>query len=176
MKRGDIVCFYGKGLLFRVLSGLLCIFDGYWRSLPRKFWHTAILWREDYGGWFIMEAVASGVKINYFSNNELKERAKVYHWLDARPTHQKMARFLKEHINKRYDVAIYFWTATSIILRHFWNRRIPKLLDDRYDCWELAEAFASFFNKSMMPHEYDTIIISDMVKALERKGEVNAQR
>ena len=80
-----------------------------------------------------------------------------------------MREFFDSHINKRYDVAVYFWTALAIIIRHYFNRPIPKLLDNRFSCWELVQEFTTHCGKPVLSR-YDVIILPDMLEALEQEG------
>jgi len=77
-----------------------------------------------------------------------------------------MGKFLQGHINKKYDVAIYFFTALAIIIRHYFNRPIPKLLDQRYSCWELVQEFSIEMGKPILSR-YDVVVIVDIIKALK---------
>ena len=165
MKTGDIVFFKGQGLMFRVLSTLLCLFDSYWRKLKWKPWHTAIAFQFAPEGWYILEARAEGVILKYYEDDWLKEHTRAYTWLDTHPTKEQMQKLLDEYIGKPYDIAIYFWTSLAIILRHFWNHPIPKLFDDRWDCWELDAQGMSDLGKPVIS-KFDTVLITDLAKAV----------
>ena len=169
MNRGYIIEFKGKGIIFQVLSALLSIFDSDWRKLKWKPWHLAIAWRRAYDGWYVLEA-RHGVEINYFSDKFLTKNTRSYQWLDEVPTTKKMNKFFEEHIGKSYDVAVYFWTSLAIIIRHYFNHPIPKLLDNRFSCWELVQEFTAAMNKPIVSC-YDVVIITDIVKALKANKE-----
>ena len=77
-----------------------------------------------------------------------------------------MDQFRCDYIGKPYDVAIYFWTGLAILIRHFFNHPIPKLLNDRFCCWELVQEFSEAMGKPIQS-KYDVIIISDLIKKLQ---------
>jgi hypothetical protein len=169
--KGDIIAFNGTGFIAKLLSGLLGLFDPWWRKLSPKPWHLAIAWEKAYDGWYIFEATASGQKINYYSDKHLSETSRSYSWFDKTPTKKQMAKFLKEHVDKKYDVAIYLWTMIQYIIRHYFNRRIPRLLDDRYTCWELVDEWCNDMGKPIQS-KYDCVMISDIMKNLESDNEI----
>jgi len=59
------------------------------------------------------------------------------------------------HLGKRDDIAIYFWTSLQYILRHYFNRRIPRLLDDRQAlqrraaCWRISAIFTRRWGRGL---------------------------
>ncbi len=166
MKAGDIVTFRGKGPVFGFFNILLNLFDDYWRSLDWKPWHMGILWQETYGGWYVLEAIGQGVKINYYSTEHLKDNTRCWDWLDGEASMEKRFEFLRGHIDKRYDVGIYFWTMLQYLVRHYFNHRIPRLLDERFTCWELVSEWCEFMEKPIHS-KYDCPLITDILKNLE---------
>ena len=132
IKVGDIICFKGKGPVFTILSFLLSLCDSGWRKLKWKPWHMSILWQIDTLGCWILEATAPWVIINHYFWEDLKSKTRFYHWLDKEPTRAEMDKFYNGHYEKAYDVVIYFWTSLQYLIRHFFNHRIPRLLDDRF--------------------------------------------
>ena len=175
MEKGNIIAFKGQGLIFTILSFLLSLFDKDWGRLQGKPWHLAIAWDKAYDGWYILEASGQGVKINYFNNKFLKNMTRNYCWLDRVPTRAEMNKFLKEHIGKKYDVAIYFFTSLAVIIRHYFNRPIPKLLDQRFSCWELVQEFTDAMNDPILS-KFDVVIITDIIKALEARETIRKPR
>lgn len=165
MKRGDILEFKRKGFVSKVLGDLLGFFERDWDKFG---WHLAIAWDKAYGGWYILEATALGQKINYYSDEHLAENSRSWNWLDKTPGTKQMGKFLESHIDKSYDVGIYFWTTFAIIFRHYFNHPIPKLLDNRFSCWELVQSFAEDMGKPIIS-KYDVVIISDMIRAFKGK-------
>ena len=162
MKRGDVVIFKRSGFISFVIGSLIKFFEKWWDFWG---WHMAVVWQEAHGGWYILEAMGQGVKINYYTDKFLAEKTRIYTWLDEEPTEEKMGKFLAGHINKRYDVAIYFWTALQYLIRHYFNHRIPRLLDERFTCWELAFAFCEEMGKPI-GSKYDCPIITDFLKVI----------
>ena len=167
MKRGDIICFKGKGLVFKVLSFILGLLNKDWRKLEWKPWHMAYV-DTDAGGYVgIVESVGSGVRRVVLQPCQLGEH-RVYRWFDETPDQSEISKFTTEHIGFNYDIAIYFWTTLAVIIRHFFNHPIPKLLDRQFSCWELVQSFTEAMGKPIASR-YDVVIITDMVKALEGK-------
>ena len=162
MTVGDIIVFRGEGFLFRVLSGILCLFDSEWRRRDFKGWHTAFISRFWDAHPIICEALAGGVTENFLDTDR---EFKVYSWFDYPvDTHD----FVDSHLGKKYDVAQYFFTSLQYLIRHFFNRRIPRLLDDSYTCWELLAEFARDNGKPFQVI-YDCPMVTDIVRALEER-------
>ena len=165
MNRGDIVEFKQIGFASAVLGRLLKLFEQDWDGWG---WHLAISWEQAWDGWYILEALVNGVEINYYPNKYLAKNTRQWKWLDNPPTREQQSKFLASHIMKKYDIAIYFWTSLAIIARHYFNHPIPKQFDNRFDCWELtAEAMAEW-GKPIVS-KYDTIIITDIIRAVKGK-------
>jgi len=169
IKRGDIIEFKRRGFVSAVLGWLLKRiekdYDGYG-------WHTAIAWQPAPQGWYILEAIQHGVTLNWYTEENIFNHSRVWTWLKEEPDPVVMSSLLPKYLYKKYDVAIYFWTAVAVIFRHYFNRPIPKLLDNRFDCWELIQEFTMDMEDPILSR-YDVIIITDLVKALnERKGTV----
>ena len=163
--RGTIVEFKRHGFVSSVLGGLLKLIEPSWDFWG---WHLALIIDRGYDGYYILEATGVGVKVNYYSRKYLDENTRMWQWLDEELTTEQMSKFLRSHIDKAYDVAVYFWTCLAIIIRHYFNRPIPKLLDNRFDCWELVAEFCAEMGKPIVS-KYDVIIITDIIKALKEK-------
>jgi hypothetical protein len=159
---GDIILFDGQGCFFHLLSFLLGLFDKDWRTLKRKPWHVGFISRIEDSVVYICEAREPTVRETVLDT--FRTDYQVVHWLES-VDQNKVREFVNKAKGKRYDIAIYFWTSLAIIIRHFFNHRIPKLLDERFDCWELIAEFCDFMNRPIVS-KYDTIIITDLVKAL----------
>ena len=162
MTVGDIVVFKGEGFLFKVLSGILCLFDSEWRRREFKGWHVAFVSRFWDNHPIICEALAGGVTENFL---ETDRELKVYQWFDYPVDPHD---FVDAHLGKKYDVAQYLFTSLQYLVRHFWNKRIPRLLDDSYTCWELVAEFARDNGKPFQAI-YDCPIVTDIVRALEER-------
>jgi len=144
------------------ISRALKLFERWWDGWG---WHLSIAWKKAGNGWYILEATGDGVEVNFYRNKYLFTDTRIYQWFATPPTRKVMDKFYREHIGKKYDVAIYFWTALQYLFRHFWNKRIPRLLDDRYTCWELVFEFCDEMGKPL-GSKYDCPIITDFVKAM----------
>jgi hypothetical protein len=165
-KLGDIVEFKRKGFVSFFLGGILKLFDRKWDGWG---WHLAVVWEVKQEGCYVLESLAGGVEINYYPNEFFTtepHKCRVYTILTKKPTKKFMSKFLKTHINKKYDVAIYFWTALQYLIRHYFNHRIPRLLDDRYTCWELVFEFLEEAGKPIVS-KYDCPMITDFMKAVQ---------
>ena len=161
---GNLVEFKRRGPVSFLLGSLLKMLDHKWDFWG---WHLAIVWEKSdlSDGWYILEALAGGVETNYYSLEDLASRCRVFHWLDEVPAKETLAEFLKGHINKKYDVAVYFWTSLQYLIRHFFNRRIPRLLDERFTCWELVFEFCEELGKPI-GSKYDCPMISDFANVV----------
>lgn len=128
-------------------------------------WHLAIAWEKSTieDSWYILEARQDGVEINLYPTLFLKSQTRMYQWLDKQPTKKQLKSFLGTHLGNKYDVTIYFWTSFQYLIRHFFNHRIPRLLDNRYTCWELVFEFCEAMGKPISSI-YDCPIIADAVK------------
>ena len=162
LERGDIIIFRGHGLVFSVLSKMLSIFDKKWRRLQYKVWHVAFISGKVLNLYTIGESVNKGVTEAWLNENA---DFKVYRWLDKEPPRYKIQKFLLDRAYSRYDLAIYLWTMLFYLVRHYFNRPIPKLLDNHYSCWELVGEFCAEMGKPIVS-KYDTFFITDMLKVL----------
>lgn len=163
MKCGDIIEFKRKGFVSWFLGGLLKLLKRDWDSWG---WHLGIAWQRSWYGWYILEATGKGICLNWYSDAYLAQSTRVWEWFDEELDPMDMSSFLKKHINKKYDVAIYFWTSLAVIIRHYFNHPIPKLLDDRFSCWELVQEFSTEMGKPIISR-YNVVVIIDIIKALK---------
>ena len=162
MERYNVVEFKRKGPTSFILGSLLKLFTPSW---DKWGWHLAIAWERVFDGWMILEALSGGVQVKFHSDKELMATTRNYKWLtntDELTAHA----LLKEFQGKKYDVAVYFFTALAIIIRHYFNRPIPKLLDSSYTCWELVQEFCCEMGRPICS-KYDVVIITDMIEALK---------
>jgi len=162
LQRGDIILFRGSGPVFNFLSTLLGIFDKKWKRLKKKPWHAAFIADEVASHYTIGESVSKGVTEAWLDEDA---EFKVYRWLDSEPPKYKVQKFLLDRAYDRYDLSIYFWTALFYLVRHYFNHRIPKLLNNHFSCWELAGEFCAEMGKPLAS-KYDTFFITDILKAL----------
>lgn len=168
MKTGDIIEFK-RGKFFSVsgiLGNLLMIFDHKWDGWG---WHVAFAWEKAYLGWYILEATRQGVMINFYSNEYLSKNTRYWEWYLEYPDQEKLDKFANSVMGKKYDIAIYFFTAIAIIVRHYFNRPIPKLLDHRFSCWELVAEGCADFGWPVVS-KYDVIILPDLIRSFKKAG------
>ncbi len=166
LKRGDLVFFDGGGPLFKSLSFLLGLFDPDWRRLLRKPWHVGIITSRlysEYPEYLLLESVAEGVIERPFYTAGLNYR--IFRWLDQEPDYFQVRTFVEQTKGCKYDVAIYFLTAITYLVRRIWNHRLPKVLDNRFSCWELLAEFVAFCGKPLVSF-YDVPMISDILRSL----------
>ncbi len=169
---GDIIEFKGSGLVYGILSRLIKIFD---RSWDRWGWHVAFVCYGTERNPTICEAVAGGVRLT--SLNDLTREYRIHHWFgDDPPDPGEVGAFVVKVLNSKYDVAIYLWTGLQYVIRHLWNRRIPRLLDDRYTCWELVFHFCREMGKPIQSI-HDCPMITDLVRQVDDEPKlIAAQR
>ena len=165
MKNGDIVEFKRKGFVSCVLGGLLKLFNPSWDAWG---WHLGILWEGSLDGWIILEATGTGVKINWYSARYLMRNTRCWKWFDETPSRASMNKFFKSHIDKKYDIEVYFWTALAVIVRHYINRPVSKILDEKYSCWELVQEFTADMGKPIQS-KYDVVLITDIINTLKAR-------
>lgn len=147
-----------------VLSFLIGLFNEDWRKLSRKPWHVRLV-KSGYGTTAtILEALGPGVLDKPIDSIPLsKQRA--YRWFDDLPNADRHDKWCKEHLGKKYDVLAYPWTAIQYLARAIWNHYIPRLLDDRYTCWELWAEYCEDFTKPMHSKR-DCPMITDICRSL----------
>lgn len=162
---GDIIEFKGKGPVYEILSRLIWLFERWW---DRWGWHTAFVCGEDNDGWLICEAIAQGVSVTPLKNYGLEYR--VHRWFDEPPSKRKVNAYVKSVIGADYDVAIYFWTGLQYLIRHLINHRIPRLLDNRYTCWENVFFFCYEMGNPVQAI-YDCPMITDLIKVVGKPTE-----
>lgn len=166
-KPSDFLEFKHKGRVAFILGRLLKMCEPWWDGWG---WHLAILWERvtlaGQDGWKVLESTGKGVQLNFHSITELESKCRVHRWLESQPTPEAMDKFLNEYLRKPYDVACYIWTGAQYLFRHFWNRRIPRLLDDLYTCWELVFEFADVMGRRISA-DYDCPIITDFIKRVD---------
>ena len=164
MQPADLIEFRRSGFVSAVLGGMLRLLDPEWDGWG---WHVGIAWQFHYHGWYVLESRAGGPEINWYPETWLKANTRSHRWLDFIPDEDDLSSFLNRHIGKKYDVSIYFWTAFQYLIRHFFNHRIPRLLDDRYTCWELAAEFYEELGEPLQS-KYDCPMLPDMIRACKR--------
>jgi hypothetical protein len=172
VRPGDILLCAGSGFIFSVLSFLISIFDSDWRKLKRKPWHCRLV-VSGYGRTaIVLEALAGGVVEKPIDAIPL-EKQRAFRWFNEPINADFLSKWVDAHLGKPYDVMAYFSTAAQYLLRAIWNRRIPRLLDDRYTCQELIMELAEDAGKPMASKR-DCPLITDLCKALgiitSRKG------
>lgn len=163
---GDNLVFKRSGLLANILSLLVKMFYPKW---DRWGWHMAVVaWYDNSKrDWMILEATGQGVVLTPLSVLIGKSgMPRIYHWNKVRINKDKVKAFVDTHLGQRYDVLLYFWTFAQYLFRHFWNKPIPRLLDYRWTCWELATEFDEFMGKPIVS-KFDCPVIADLVKKLE---------
>lgn len=173
VRPGDILlCDNGKfsmnpkntNIIGPILSFFIGIFDSEWLKMKRKPWHCRLV-ISGYGRTaIVLEALAGGVQQKTIDYIPL-EKQRAYRWFDSPINAAKLKAWVDEHEGKPYDVLIYFWTAVQYLFRALWNRRIPRLLDDKYTCWELVMEACEDFDKPMNSKR-DCPLITDLCRAL----------
>ena len=164
---GDIVLFKGKGLIFSILSSILWIFDKEWRSLKWKPWHTGFLTYKHGEYWELCESLRQGIKLTNLTDYDPKTY-RIYRWFKKEPASDLILKYLGTHLHKKYDIEFYFWCTLSYLFRHYFNRPIKYLLDNRFCCWENIYHFASHCKKPI-GCKYDCPLITDLCKSLDVK-------
>jgi len=163
IKVGDIIIFKRNGLVSFILGGILKLFERGWDGWG---WHVAFISGiDDYTGVMICEALAGGVTENPLSNYK---DYRVYRWFDESPDQFKVNRFVSKHKGEKYDILVYPLTALAYLIRHYWGRPVPRLLDNSWSCWELVYYFCNRMGKPLA-ESYDFPMISGLNKILAGK-------
>ena len=162
IRPGDIIMFKGNDIGYKLLSPILKLFNPDW---DRWGWHLAFTCYKLDDEWRICESIGKGVTVSLL---DMSSDFRVYRWFDVAPEPTKIIEFVSKHYGDRYDIAIYFWTALAVIIRHYINHPIPKMLDDNYSCWELVQEFTEYMNKPIIS-KYDVVLITDIIKVINAK-------
>lgn len=163
-ERGDILVFRRKGFVSGVLGWILKRFERSWDGWG---WHMGIAWKKGIYGYWILEAAAEGVRVNLIDVEKFKDDIRFYKWLDEPPSDEAMEEFMLENLKYDYDVAVYLFTVLQYLVFHFLNHRIPRLLNKRYTCWELAFWYARVMGKPIQEiHKYP--MVTDFLKIVEK--------
>jgi len=159
MKVGDIIVFKGSGLVFKILSRLLRFFEKHWDGWG---WHMAYITRISMRGEVtIAESIGSGVRRSPLTG---KTQYRCYTWLEE-VNQRKLQAFTSKHLGENYDVAVYFWTMLQYLILHFFNHQIPRLLDNRYTCWEFVFLMTREMGKPIQSlHRYP--FLTDFLEAV----------
>jgi hypothetical protein len=164
VRPGDIILCDSAGPLAACLSFMISVFDSDWRNLQRKPWHVRFVSKGVGLNATVCEALSPVVcERRLTSIPILKQRA--YRWFDDGIQQEWLDRWVYAHCGLRYDVLIYFWTAIVYLARAVWNRYIPRLLDDRYTCWELVMEMCEDAGKPMHSKR-DCPLITDLCQAI----------
>ena len=169
MKINDIVEFKRETNPFKspasaILGGLLKLLEPEWSGWG---WHLAVAISQEDDGWWILEARAKGVALNWYSNAFLIDCTLPHTWLGD-VDYEKRDAFLREYLGQPYDIQEYFWTGLSYLFRHFFNRPIRYLLDNRWHCVELVFFYCREMGKPINSI-HDCPLISDFEMAMNTK-------
>jgi hypothetical protein len=166
LEPGDILIFKRnvKDWISRVLSWALQLLEGGW---DRWGWHTGYVSKVLPDGTIVtVEAsIGKGVQTVMYPTLESLGDVRVYRWVDELSL-DTLENFTEKHVGRQYDLACYFWTSIQRILLQFSDYCIPRILNNKYTCWELVCAMARAMEKPLQPvGRYP--LITDMDRALE---------
>jgi len=165
LEPGDILLFKrnnGDGIA-GILSWLLRQLDKCWDGWG---WHMGYVYDVFTDGSIIVaEAkIGNGVQlVKHQGINSLGE-VRIYRWVDGFDL-SVLKNFTLEHLGCAYDLACYFWTGMQLLIRRFSGRYIPRIINNRYTCWELVCDMTQAMGKPLQPTlRYP--LITDMIKVL----------
>jgi len=163
MRPGDILIFRRakRDYIGLVFSLLIKLFYPNWDMWG---WHMAYVIGPDLNDWIIGEATWPCVRRNHLS--QMGEH-RVYRWFSVPLPQSDIESFTSRHIGAKYDILLYPWTLAPYLVRHFWNKPVPRLLDDRFTCWEYVCEFVEAMGKPIVS-KYDCPLIADMQTELEK--------
>ena len=160
---GCIVEFQRSFKFFSVsgfLGGLLKLFNRKWDGYG---WHVAWVTSVEDGNIKIIEAAPGGVREVHIDSHFYKDDRNYRFWdLGLEPTPQDVKAIVKKHEGLPYNYESYFWIALVYIFRHYWNRPIPKLLDNQYLFWELVINILRDLDKPIGQGDYDLPLLTDL--------------
>lgn len=162
MRCGDILIFRGSGWVHKILSRWLKLFERWWDGWG---WHMAFVSYIDKATneIYIAESVGSGVQVTPLGADHNTYR--VYRWFDELINEDKLTAFTERYLGCDYDVAVYFLTMLQYLVLHYFNHPIPRLLDNRYTCWEFVFLMCREMGKPIQSiHKYP--VITDFLKAI----------
>jgi len=163
---GDIILFRGSGPVFHVLSFILGIFEPEWRKRKGKPWHTGVVYRPGYDGWWLIEAVKGGVQIIKHSEKEMNNTWN-YHWLDKVPFPAELHEFRRVVVGFPYDGKGYVMTILAYLIAKYTGYHF-RIHDQRHYCWETTSLFARMMGKPLQ-ETWDYPLISKILDKLESK-------
>ena len=102
--------------------------------------------------------------VRYPTFGDLGE-VRIYRWFDGLDD-ELLESFTNMHMGEDYDIACYFWTSLQRLLVPVTHHLIPRIINNRYTCWELVCDMARAMNKPLQPAEQYPLI-ADMERALE---------
>ena len=166
LRPGDILIFKrnARNRSARVLGWVMHRMEHDWDGWG---WHTGYVSRVlPDGGIETVESLrGTGVEnVRYPGFGDLGE-VRIYRWFDELDD-ELLEAFTMMHLGQGYDIACYFWTSLQKILAQFTHRLIPRIINDRYTCWELVCDLARAMDKPLQPPE-EYPLIADMERALE---------
>lgn len=150
LKTGTLLCWRGDGFLFQLLSSVLSIFDSTWRNRTWKPWHMAmIVGRTQTNDWRVFEATMPRTRTMPLSTLEkiYGQDYRAYEWFALELPQDAVDKWVADRQGAKYDVLIYFLTIAQYLIRKWTKKQMPRLLDEAYDCWELAEEFCECFGR-----------------------------
>lgn len=130
-----------------------------------------------------MEAThPGGLRLVFRSLDYLKRETVCYRWFDRRIPRKVIDKWVAGHQGCKYDVAVYGWTmlqylvlkGIELIQKLFRIKAkiaLPRVLNDRYTCWEALFQFARDMGKAIQEAIGKTVsrypMISDLMEALD---------
>lgn len=168
----QIVAFKGNGFIFKTLSFFLGILSPRWRKLEWKPWHLAPVVGWQKGSPIIFEHRPPHNLVGF--RTVYPEEDCLIYTLPKSIDAKTLAGFLDKRLNKRYDVAAYLRTAAQYFVLHVFNHSIPRVLDERFTCWELTFEFARASGQPLQECCGKTLsaypMITDFLAAMESLG------
>jgi hypothetical protein len=160
-RRGDILVHKGEGIVFEILSRFLRLFESWW---DRWGWHMSFVVLRVMNQLTIAEARELFTGCREITTQTSNIRC--YRYFDEVPDLEATSVYLTNSMGKRYDVAVYFFTMIQYLVLHFRNKSLPRILDDRYTCWELVFDYCTEMGKPITTiRKYP--ILTDFLKEIK---------
>jgi len=166
LQPGDILVFKRneRSRTARVLGWVLQHMEHDWDGWG---WHTGYVRRvmEDGSIETVESLRGQGVENVQYPDFQSLGDVRIYRWFDDLDDNL-LETFTMMHVGEDYDIACYFWTSLQRLLEPVIHHLIPRIINQRYTCWELVCDMAQAMDKPLQPvRQYP--LIADMERVLE---------
>ena len=139
-------------------GGLMKLLNRKWNGYG---WHVG--WVTGINPIRIVEAIGFGVHERPIDKFYEKRNYRFWDILpESIPTEEQVTDVLDAYEGKPYDFLAYFWTAMLYLGRHYINRPLPSVLNDKYMCWELIYDICRYVGYPLAANDYDCPTLTEL--------------